>query len=207
MPKRTHSRRQPEDQLALDLRVKRCRICAQDVAAWDFLTNKKSKDGLGSYCRPCWRIKQREYHKGWMEDPDFRARRRQKDRKWRRDNPELAKAIVRKHREAHKEKHRARAAQWREANREYHRALTEAWRKANPESARASASLRRARINAATVVPFTVEQLAERWAYYGNKCWACGGEATATMSGLCMYLLRATTHRSKLEIAGNSPTN
>lgn len=54
------------------------------------------------------------------------------------------------------------------------------WRAANPDRAREIALRRIARKQEATVVLFTKEQLAEKWAYWGGKCWICNAAATAT---------------------------
>lgn len=54
------------------------------------------------------------------------------------------------------------------------------WRAANLRRSAEAVTRRNARLRAATVVPFTKEQLYAKWAYWGDKCWVCGGLATAT---------------------------
>lgn len=54
------------------------------------------------------------------------------------------------------------------------------WRSANRRRAADIALRRLARKRDATIVPFTKEQLAEKWAYWGGKCWICRATATAT---------------------------
>lgn len=48
----------------------------------------------------------------------------------------------------------------------------------NPQARRHRLGVRRARELAAVSIPFTKEQLAQRWAYYGGKCWICRVPAT-----------------------------
>jgi 5-methylcytosine-specific restriction endonuclease McrA len=50
----------------------------------------------------------------------------------------------------------------------------------NPERVRINLARRRATLLAAATAEFTPKQLAQRWAYYGDKCWICRAEATET---------------------------
>lgn len=59
---------------------------------------------------------------------------------------------------------RARRRAWAEQNVEYVR-----------EYARRHAAQRRLLVGSAAAIPFTAEQLSLRMAYFGNKCWMCGG--------------------------------
>lgn len=54
------------------------------------------------------------------------------------------------------------------------------WYRANREKVAARTRRRRAAQLAAITLPFTPQQLAQRWLYYGNRCWICRAEATAT---------------------------
>ncbi|WP_097965810.1 HNH endonuclease [Streptomyces sp. or20] len=65
---------------------------------------------------------------------------------------------------------------WREANRERKLATTRAWRSSHPDKTRLYNHTRRARIAAATVVPFTYAEMLADWEehdLYG--CAFCGG--------------------------------
>jgi 5-methylcytosine-specific restriction endonuclease McrA len=72
---------------------------------------------------------------------------------------------------------------WREANRARERArireYSRRWRREHPERARLidrlATARRRARLRDALVVPFTRERLDARLAYFGERCWVCGG--------------------------------
>lgn len=69
---------------------------------------------------------------------------------------------------------------WIRANRDKHNGSARRWQLANPDMKRAIDARRRANKAAAAHVPFTAAQLAQRWAYYGNRCWICRTVATAT---------------------------
>lgn len=55
------------------------------------------------------------------------------------------------------------------------RARARNWRARNPDAARLHYQRRWQRRNAAPVLPFTHKQLEQRMAYWGNRCWMCGG--------------------------------
>jgi 5-methylcytosine-specific restriction endonuclease McrA len=59
-------------------------------------------------------------------------------------------------------------------------ARNRAWAQANKRRMAELANRRVARRKEATFVPFTKEDLAAKWAYWGGKCWVCGTIATAT---------------------------
>jgi 5-methylcytosine-specific restriction endonuclease McrA len=69
------------------------------------------------------------------------------------------------------ERFREAAKRHREANIDTARAATRRYKSANPEKMAAIENRRRARKLAAYVVPFTPEQLAQRFDYYGNRCY------------------------------------
>lgn len=54
------------------------------------------------------------------------------------------------------------------------KAAVQRWMQANPEQAAEIRRRRRARQAAAPTVPFTTEQLEQRLAYFGHRCWMCG---------------------------------
>lgn len=175
MAKRT---RPHEDQLALDLRVKLCRDCNRELPGWDFVQHKRSKIGLASYCLKCSRARYAAYYadpefrrrelarrKLEMQDPKARARANQRSAAWYKANADRRKAL---------------GKAWSRANRDKHRQLVSAWAKAHPEAVRAIGNRYYARKNTAKSFPFTPLELAQRWAYFGGKCWICGDDATAT---------------------------
>lgn len=99
--------------------------------------------------------------------------------------------------------HNERNRQWRldnpERAREYYRRAMQNWRLDNPERAQASgrlaAHVRKARIKAATVVVFTVDQLDQRMAYYGYSCYL-------KLPGLCTGAFDEIEHVKPLSKGG-----
>lgn len=65
--------------------------------------------------------------------PEEKAAEAEKLREWRKNNPERAKAINAKYREANRERITARQREWRKNNPEKCRAAKAAWEAANPE--------------------------------------------------------------------------
>lgn len=181
--------------------TKVCGGCGVEKSTGDF---NASKRGLASYCRPCqrechraWREKNKEYERerkrAWVEANKERSQ--EYSRAWRETNKDALRERKRAYYEANKSKANERSQAWYEDNRdrqsarnaEKYKANREnalekqrAYHKANPERARAAWATRRARKLSAATVAFMPEQLTQRWAYYGNKCWICRGEAEAT---------------------------
>lgn len=58
---------------------------------------------------------------------------------------------------------------------EHHRKLSADWKRNNAVSNRLSRALREARKRGTTVAPITAEQLDARLAFFGYRCWMCGG--------------------------------
>lgn len=101
-------------------------------------------------------------------------------RLYRQRNAEKLSRKWAEYRKSNSQKRAQYCADWRRANPEKQAAAKRAWKQANPELNRAHEALRRARLRSVPAIEFTVEQLAQRWAYYGDKCWICREEATAT---------------------------
>lgn len=91
-------------------------------------------------------------------DPDFHA-------KWRAATDRPRAKYSREH----------RAARWPSREPGYHVAYHREYAKANPDRIKAIRAMRRARVKDAPIAPFTLEDLASRMAYFGNKCWMCSG--------------------------------
>lgn len=116
----------------------------------------------------------RAYRKQWGRDnkeqfSEYHAEWRAKNRD--RTNAQSREAWKR----ADKEKRRATRAVWTQRNRDRIAAVNAAWYRANPEKAKEARQRRRAHLAAVQTVPFTAEQLQARLAYYGFRCWMCGG--------------------------------
>lgn len=125
--------------------------------------------------------------------PEQREHHRARVAAWKRANPErhsahsrasynrhaeARKAVVRKYRETNGDQISARKRAYFQrtypARKEAHAEKREAWRQKNRERARWHVRMRRARVRGA-VGWATPEQIAARIAYYGHRCYLCGG--------------------------------
>lgn len=145
-----------------DLTERACTKCKLVKPNSDFYVRDKTKGSFQSQCKRCVVARVVLTNKN---NPAKSAR----DKEWRQKNHER---MLDYDRERYHN------------NRESRLAASVAWRIQNPERAaqiaRVSAAKRYARKLNAPTIPFTPDQLAQRWHYYGNKCWVCGEEATAT---------------------------
>jgi 5-methylcytosine-specific restriction endonuclease McrA len=104
------------------------------------------------YCRPACR-----YARYDAANPE---KRREKERqRWERDG----------------DKERARSRLYRERTPEAQRDRKRRHRAQNPAVARAWEHRRRARVLGLTVGSFTPDELAAKFAYWGGRCYICGG--------------------------------
>lgn len=163
------------DQLPIDLRVKWCPRCEQELPGWEFAQAKNLKDGLTGYCKPCYKVYWSEYY-GTAKR--VKASQRKKAR-YKREREQILE-YKRAWRKANIETARAQARRRRQANLETNRAAVRAWHKSHPEAKLAAKNRRRARKTGARTIQFTLRQLAQRWSYYGDRCWICSAAATET---------------------------
>jgi 5-methylcytosine-specific restriction endonuclease McrA len=155
---------------------KTCARCRVILPLDSFPPGKKWDDGLYPYCRPC----KRAYAAQWREEN--REKLRAAERRRYAENPELRESI--------KERVKARYAQnpepvkrqataWALANPERRRQIAlESDRRryaADPEPKREAWRRRHAKKMSVAVVPFTPSQLKAKVAYWGDRCWICGG--------------------------------
>lgn len=161
-----------------------CTTCgeAKDVAEY----YRTSSGGLRGSCKECVKAKNREY------DRANRVTRRAKHAEWREKNRDYLRNKAREDYLANKERYRAHSRRWAKENPEYYRqynrrwyeanrervfARVKAYREARPEWAamlnRKSAQDYAARKAAAYTIPYTLEQLEARLAFYGGMCWMC----------------------------------
>jgi 5-methylcytosine-specific restriction endonuclease McrA len=118
---------------------------------------------------------------------------KERSRQWRQDNPDRKRENDSRYYQENREKALEQGAERYQRNRERHLELSTRWRKNNPERRKQikakwyqnnkeiafqQGRRRRARLRGAPTVPYTVEQLRGRWAYYGHKCWVCSEPAT-----------------------------
>jgi hypothetical protein len=115
-----------------------------------------------------------EYMRQWRAENKERVRAH--DLAWRERNPVKAKLSKQKDYQKNRDRYLASFAEWRRNNPERRRELHRAWCEANPERVRASRVARTARRRArerGANCPATIEQIAERIAYFGWRCWIC----------------------------------
>lgn len=134
--------------------TKLCRKCGTERDVAEFYRERRNSDGLHSYCKPCERERVRNHPTKRVRQARYYERNRDK--------------ILADH------------VQWREANPERMKELNKLWWASHPDFNRHHSQVRRARIRGATIAKFIPEQLAQRWAYYGDKCYLCGAPATAS---------------------------
>ena len=178
---------------------KRCRKCDRTKPASEFYKEKRNSDGLRSYCAECSRKLSRE-------DPNKKKRQaeyyqRNKDKilvdhaRWRAENPDRMRELNSQWRDANREhiresnaryyrenpaRSKAMSRDWARRNIERVRECRREWGRNNRAKARIWEHARRARLKAAKAIPFTAEQLMQKWDFYGGKCWICGLQAGAT---------------------------
>lgn len=98
------------------------------------------------------------------------------DSRWRAYNRERVNANQRAAwARRDKSKELATRAAWTAKNRDRIAAANAAWYQANLDKAKEARQRRRAHLKAVQSIPFTAEQLQDRLAYYGFRCWMCGG--------------------------------
>ena len=154
--------------------TKHCPKCGEDLLRSEFGPSKSTKDGLFGWCRSCKRRGDLQSH------TDHRESRTRKMRERYHANPEPQQAASRARTRANPEENRARATAWNKANVERRRYINRSWQHrtyaADPERFREVWRRREAVIRqGVTLVPFTLDQLAAKVAYWGNRCRWCGG--------------------------------
>lgn len=139
--------------------AKGCPKCFMIKGYEGFAVQRGKPDGRQADCRTC---RNEATHRWYIENQERSA---EKARRWRDEHPK---------------RHADTGRRWREANRERRAEATGRWQQANPEKVRATKrhyqALRRARLKAATIVPFTYAEMLRHWEdldLYG--CAFCGG--------------------------------
>lgn len=152
---------------------KRCAKCGETKPTTEFPPSKQRPDGLFNYCRVCKQEANRAY---WHRNADAIAERRKQQYE---KNPEPAKARSRKRYREDPERWKREADAWARANPEKRREIAARWQQANMQGLVREAVRRRyATRKGAPSISFRPEQLAQRAAYYGWRCWVCRGEFT-----------------------------
>lgn len=158
-------------QPSLDLETKHCHACDRTLPITAFHRNAARKDGRQSQCAECLAKGTKRSHTRWKEEraDDYHAYYQA----WYQGHKESLTANAREAYAANRESSIARSAAYNKANRLRINERERIWRKVNDK---ASEYNRRhaARIKNATIFKFTAAQLAEKIAYWQERCWICG---------------------------------
>lgn len=138
--------------------TKTCSACKQAKSLDDFSRNAKGRFGRSSYCRVCTKARSRCYYEANQQAVKDRSRA------WRQAHPEYEKSYSGIRYRRNKVNRNAYTRGYYKANRERLRGLIAEWHKMNREAVAIHDKRRRARERGATLVAFTAEQLAARWA-------------------------------------------
>lgn len=96
-------------------------------------------------------------------------------------DPDRMCAYQKVHREKYPEKTRARVDRYQASNKDLIREREKSYRKNNAAKILIKNARRRAILADVPTVPFTAEQLDQKWSYYGHCCWMCGSAEITTM--------------------------
>lgn len=173
---------------------KRCRKCDVVKSLDGFHRQASSKDGRQPYCRECnSRVAAQKKTARKAVDPEFvehlrqyraghyqdhREEQKAAARAWREANPARVAATQAAYLVNHPERRADTHRRYREANADKRREAFRAWAQANPEMSRIRQQRRRAHKRSVLTVPFSVDQLSSRLAYFGGRCWMCGDAAS-----------------------------
>lgn len=151
---------------------KKCTKCGVEKSVDCFALQQRGKYGRSSWCKPC----RSDYGKKYREDNCAKLKQHYVD------NAVAIRDRARRRYADKREENLARQSEYRKRPgvAEKMRAYSATWRQENPEKMRFHNARRRAMERSATIIPFTVDQLDQRWAYYGGRCYICGEDATQT---------------------------
>lgn len=137
--------------------------------------------GMCKACYMCqWRKANPEYQRQWREaNPEYYrqwyaahlAGERERNRHWRKVNPDKVREQGRQYHEAHREERNEYARQWHKANLDRAHERNRRWRKANPDKVREKSRRRYACKLGATIGPVDEATIYER---DGRMCVYCG---------------------------------
>lgn len=131
--------------------MKPCKKCGEIKPLASFHNDKRNRDGKQGQCKEC---------------------RNQRIAQWQKQNPERLKVAMKKWRTRNPEKVRDYSAKYWAENTEVCKAKRKEWM--TPERNSYYLRLRRARVKGAKG-SHTLTQLKARIAFYGHRCYLCGG--------------------------------
>lgn len=177
--------------------LKSCRTCKQELTSASFHKNARFADGLNSECAECAKARSLAWRERHRSECTERTRQYRKRKKAERDaehakyleenKDRLAAEAAAKRAEQKRKKseydrryyiqNAEKKARYRDENRhrwiEQKKAYYEKHYAENRKAYVERAKARHLKVKGVTVVPFTVEQLEARMAYFGNVCWIC----------------------------------
>jgi 5-methylcytosine-specific restriction endonuclease McrA len=157
------------------LGVKQCTVCGTTKPLSGYFKQASQPDGHTPRCKACGKIAKAA--KWAVSGAEESAKRRAVYR----DNPEYRDAMRARRRayyNANREKAVAATAAWVRAHPENYKRSHKKWEQSHVEIRREYVRRRYAARKAGRRVPFTLAQLRQKMAYWGNRCWMCGCEAT-----------------------------
>lgn len=182
---------------------KRCPACGLTKPASEFGRNRRTSDGLASYCKPCTSERNRAQYLANQE------RRKAEAREYRQANAEVLRERERErwqrrrneqseYKKANRDRINTTRRAWAATRKDYFRqwraanpgriAYEKAWREANwdrvvlmgrerrlrnPAPFLIAKHAYRARLRGAPHSPYTGEQLRQKFEYHGGRCWIC----------------------------------
>lgn len=146
---------------------KQCSKCKEWKDPSEFGKHKKTKDGLGSWCKECRKV----YSRGWAREHVASQVASQRER--RRANPEKAREVVKKWRTDNPQKTRELAKGYRQRHPDVVRARLRRWQINNPDKVNEHRQKRRA-AKIGNGGNFTSEEWANLKRFYDFKCLCCG---------------------------------
>lgn len=169
--KGSDARRDRDELLAVDM--KRCPKCGIAKPLDGFARNKRLAAGRDCYCKDCMAEAQRRRYPEWREKFAAIAQA------WAVANRERINAAGRRRRAANRDKYVVYLREWRSRNRQ--RCLDDSlrFRERHRLELALRERLRYAQKRATAIGVITPESIAAKFAYWGNRCWMCGGPPTA----------------------------
>jgi 5-methylcytosine-specific restriction endonuclease McrA len=160
-------------QLRLEFDAKACTRCGEVKSLSEYHRQSKQPDGHKSYCKVCCKAINAELYQ----------RNREVRRLWMRayyaEHKAAIKAKALRYYYANQEHVKRRVLGWNQSHSEQRRIYNMRLRHRNPEAYREVWRRRQARKRSLSTVRFTSSQLKAKCAYWGNRCWICGGPQEA----------------------------
>lgn len=154
--------------------TKRCGACSQWLPLSAFTRHPKTRDGLLDKCRQC----KAAYDRARRADAEVGRRKAAPNRAWATRNPQRDREHKRRSYEANRDRYLAQAAARYRADPSEMKRQVKAWQHANPDRRAEYQRRRRTAKRSYSVGHITEDLLRQKFAYWGNRCWMCGGEAT-----------------------------